>query len=86
MATITNEFRSELRERYRVAMRDSLGTRDDMTISDTMVAYLFAKDLMAGDAASFKAGYTADNAYLVARDAFPEADAERLAAMLGAES
>lgn len=30
----------------------------------------FAQGLMAGDAATYKAGYTADNAYLATLDAF----------------
>ena len=33
-------------------------------------ATLFARDLMRGDAATFKAGYTAENAALAAADVF----------------
>lgn len=45
----------------------------------------FARALMAGDPASFKVGYTADNAYLVTLDAFDmSADAQNiLAAAIG---
>jgi hypothetical protein len=39
----------------------------------------FARGLMAGDAASFKAGYTANNAFLATADAFELSDDEKTA-------
>lgn len=47
----------------------------------------FAQGLMAGDAATFKAGYTADNAFLATLDAFELTGAEQrhLARTIGAD-
>lgn len=37
-----------------------------------IAAIAFARDLMAGDPANFKSGYTRENAILAAQEVFPE--------------
>ena len=54
---------SSLRDRY---LRDYHGYED-------VAAIAFARDLMQGDPATFKAGYTRENAILAAQEMFPEA-------------
>jgi hypothetical protein len=51
--------------------------------SDDLVAICFAKDLMQGDPATFKAGYTAENALLAALEIFPAADRKKIEAGIG---
>ena len=41
-------------------------------------AALFARDLMAGDEATFKAGYSPENAVIAALEVFPNVDEEAL--------
>lgn len=52
-----------LREQY---LRDHGGYED-------IAAIAFARDLMQGDSANFKAGYTKENAILAAQEMFPNA-------------
>lgn len=54
---------SSIREQY---LRDHGGYED-------IAAIAFAKDLMRGDPATFKAGYTKENAVIAAQEIFPNA-------------
>jgi len=40
---------------------------------EDVAAIAFARDLMQGDPANFKAGYTKENAIIAAQEMFPEA-------------
>lgn len=81
---VSNAYRDELRERYHGQLARALQIPTSaVEISDGFVAYLFAKDLMAGDRAKAKAGYTAPNAFIAAVEVFPEINRPELAAKLG---
>lgn len=54
---------SSIREQY---LRDHGGYED-------IAAIAFVKDLMRGDPATFKAGYTKENAVIAAQEIFPNA-------------
>lgn len=54
---------SSIREQY---LRDHGGYED-------IAAIAFAKDLMRGDPATLKAGYTKENAVIAAQEIFPNA-------------
>jgi hypothetical protein len=71
-----------LAEEYREKVQSGLGLEGSKA-SDDLVALCFAKDLMRGDPATCKAGYTAENAALAARELFPAADQKKLEAGLG---
>lgn len=75
-----------LADQYRQRVREGLlgpSHAPTVEVSDNLVALCFAKDLMQGDTAECKAGYTAENAALAALDIFPDADRDKLAADLG---
>lgn len=65
-----------------VYLRGSMTIREDYLNkalgSPAIAAALLAKDLAGGDKASFKVGYTAENAVLAARDMFPEVSEEKI--------
>ncbi len=58
------------------------GIRDDYLLrflgSSAMAASSFARDLTRDDAATFKVGYTIENAILAAVELFPEVDEKRI--------
>ena len=58
-----DEHRETIKEKY---LRDYHGYQDIACIA-------FARDLMQGDAATFKAGYTRDNAIIAAEEIFEDA-------------
>lgn len=75
---------TEMRDRYETEFATLLGApRESVELSDTLAAFLMAKDLMCGVEAENKAGYTPENAHLAVLDVFPEAESGRLAIMLG---
>lgn len=51
-----------------------------------LAAALFALDLMKGDPAELKAGYTLENAVIAACEVFPDVDQERVTAAVAANS
>lgn len=69
-----------LAEQYREKIRGTVAGSDP---TEDLVALCFARDLMKGDPAQFKAGYTAENAALAALEVFPDADKVELEVSLG---
>ncbi len=74
---------TDWKERYRGQLARTLGVPVDVVeIGDTFAGYLMALDLMEGDEAECKAGYSAPNAVITAARAIPGADRARIAEML----
>jgi hypothetical protein len=59
-------------------MNDLRETYLSRTNSHLAAAVLLALDLMRGDPATLKAGYTAENAALAATDVFPEVESSEI--------